>query len=266
MRILKTAALGLALLGLAAGSAARADALDTIKSKGVLTVGVVIDPPFGIKNKDGTLSGYDVDFAIAIAKRLGVKPVVLELEAEDRVAALNNRKIDILTAYTKTAEREKQVSFSYGYFVTGQKFVARVGKIKTLDDAKPLAIGAVRATTSEKQAKQELPGTSIISFVDIDEAFRFLQQGKIDAVTYDEPILAAKLLTMPGRQQFEISPVSVSTKAYGLAVFKGEKRLVGVINDTLSDMERSGDAERVFNRWFGPNSTAPLPRIFKIQS
>ncbi|QDQ28488.1 transporter substrate-binding domain-containing protein [Chitinimonas arctica] len=266
MKLLKSAMRGFALMGLLAAVNAQADSVDAIKSRGVLTVGVVIDPPFGIKNKDGSISGYDVDFAFAIAKKLGVKPVVLELEAEDRVAALNNRKIDILTAFTKTFEREKLVSFSNGYFVTGQKFVAKIGKIKEMNDAKALSIGAVRGTTAEKTIKQELPTTSVISFVDIDEAFKFLQQGKIDAVTYDEPILAGKLSQMPGKQQYEISPVSVSVKAYGIAVFKGEKRLVNVINDTLGEMERAGDAERIFNRWFGPTTTSPLPRVFKIQS
>lgn len=265
MRLNRTLLLG-CLSGLLMTSTVLADVLDRVKSKGVLTVGVVIDPPFGIKNKNGTLSGYDVDFAIAIAKKLGVKPVILELDTDERVNALNTNKIDILTAYTKTAEREKQVSFSYGYFVTGQKFVAKLRKIQTLDDVKSLSVGAIRDTTSEKLAKKELAGTTIISFTDVDEAFRFLQQGKIDAITYDEPILAAKLFAMPGKQQYEISPVSLSTKAYGLAVVKGEKRLVGVINDTLSELEDSGEASRIFERWFGPTSSAPLQRIFKIQS
>ncbi|WP_374351227.1 transporter substrate-binding domain-containing protein [Chitinimonas sp.] len=242
-----------------------ADVLDRVKSKGVLTVGVVVDPPFGIKNKNGSLSGYDVDFAIAIAKKLGVKPQILELDSEERLAALNGNKIDILTAFTKTAEREKQVNFSYGYFVTGQKFVAKVGKIKTLDDVKPLAVGAIRDTTSEKLIKKELPNTTVISFADMDDAFTFLRQGKVDAITHDEPILAGKLALLQGKQQYEISPIALSTKAYGLAVVKSEKRLVGVINETLLELEASGEAARIFERWFGDKSTAPLMRIFKIQ-
>ncbi|MGQ5522730.1 transporter substrate-binding domain-containing protein [Chitinimonas sp. PSY-7] len=266
MKFTRSTMHGLMVMGLLASLTAQADMVDTIKSKGVLTVGVVIDPPFGIKNKDGSISGYDVDFAFAIAKKLGVKPVVLELDAEERVAALNNHKIDILTAFTKTSEREKLVNFSYGYFVTGQKFVAKVGKIKDMSDAKALTIGAVRGTTSEKTIKQELPSASTIGFADIDEAFQALQQGKIEAVTYDEGILVSKLSKMPNKQQYEISPVTVSVKAYGIAVFKGEKRLLGVINDTLSEMERNGDADRIFNRWFGPTSATPLTRIFRIQS
>ncbi|PHV10882.1 transporter substrate-binding domain-containing protein [Chitinimonas sp. BJB300] len=266
MKQLKSAVYGLLLLGLLSALNVQADGVDTIKSKGVLTVGVVIDPPFGVKNKDGSISGYDVDFAFAIARKLGVKPVVLELDADERIPALNSHKIDILTATTKTVEREKLVNFSYGYFVTGQKFVAKVGKIKVMNDAKALSIGAIRGTTAEKTIKQELPGTPIIGFADIDEAFQALQQGKIDAVTYDEGMLANKLNKMPNKQLYEISPISVAVKAYGIAVFKGEKRLLDMINDTLSEMERTGEADRIFNRWFGPTSPTPLSRIFRIQS
>lgn len=263
MRSFKTLAQGLILLALSS-LPVLADTVDTIKAKGVLTLGVVIDPPFGIKNKDGSISGYDVEFGFAIAKKLGVKPEVLELEAEDRFKALASRRIDILTAVTKNAEREKTMTFSNGYFVTGQKFVARVGKIKTAEDAAAMTIGVVRGTTSEKIVKQELPKAMVVSFGDIDEAFGFLAQGKLDAVSYDEPILAAKLFAMPSKRNFEIAPVSLSTKAYGFAVPKGERRIVDLMNDVLGEMERSGEAERIFDRWFGPNSKAPMMRVFRI--
>ncbi len=209
MKRLKSVLCGFFLLSLFSALNAQADGIDTIKSKGVLTVGVVIDPPFGVKNKDGSISGYDVDFAFAIAKKLGVKPVVLELSADERIPALNSHKVDILTATTKTAEREKLVNFSYGYFVTGQKFIAKVGKIKDMNDAKALSIGTIRGTTAEKTIKQELPSTPIVGFADIDEAFQALQQGKVDAVTYDEGMLANKLNKMPNKQLYEISPISV---------------------------------------------------------
>jgi polar amino acid transport system substrate-binding protein len=45
---------------------------------------------------------------------------------------------------------------------------------------------------------------------------------------------------------------------------KGETRLLNAVNGTLTKLEADGDASRIYDRWFGPKSAAPLPRLFKI--
>jgi len=36
------------------------------------------------------------------------------------------------------------------------------------------------------------------------------------------------------------------------------------INLALMEMERHGEAKRIFDKWFGPESEAPLERTFRI--
>ncbi|SIT47022.1 putative amino-acid ABC transporter-binding protein HI_1080 (fragment) [Paraburkholderia ribeironis] len=56
-------------------SAHAQDLLETVKSSGVLRVGLEgTYPPFDYKNASGELEGFDVDVAKAVAARLGVKP------------------------------------------------------------------------------------------------------------------------------------------------------------------------------------------------
>jgi polar amino acid transport system substrate-binding protein len=92
-----------------------------------------------------------------------------------------------------------------------------------------------------------------------------LQQGKVFAVTTDESILANLLANAPNKEQYEIPNIQISDEPYGLGMRKGDKNLVDFVNKTLLDMEKSGEAKKIFDKWFGPNSKMPLDRgNFKI--
>ncbi|WP_137939367.1 transporter substrate-binding domain-containing protein [Chitinivorax sp. B] len=254
-----------ALLSLVVG-AVQADVLDDIKKKGSLLVGVSDDsPPFGqLDPKTRTVSGYDIDFAAAMAKRLGVKLVIKPITMADRIPVLQNGQVDmVVAAFTKNAERERQVDFSYGYFITGQKFVVKKGKVTNVEQLAKASIAAVKGTTGEKGVRKELPSANLVLVDDEPAMFRLLADGKVDAVTNDEPILAVLLSKMANKDQFEIPAISLSFDAYGVAVRKGEKRLLKEVNDGLVEMEKSGEAAKIFERWFG---NMQVFRNFKISA
>ena len=246
---------------------AHADLLDTIKARGTLLAGVRADiPPFGQRNKNQSVSGYDVDFAGAIAKKMGVKLVVLDLDPNERIAAVKSGKIDILVAtFTKTPEREREVNCSSGYFVAAQKVLSKKGKFLTPESLAKANIGVARGTTGADLVRKLYPKATVVAFDDIPEAVRFLEEGKIDAVVDDEPSLARNLSTMSNKAQFELSSYANATEIYAIAAKLGEKRLMNIINETLLEMEKTGEAERIFNQWFGPQTATPFPRTFKIR-
>ena len=258
-----------AVMALSLAVPALADDYDAIKSKGVLIVGVKDStPPFGVRDvKSNTIAGYDVDFALAIAKHMGVKVQVKAVDSAERIPKLVNKDVDLIIAtMTKNAEREKQVDFSEGYFVTGQKFVVRKGKVKNIEDLTHATIGTAAGSTSEKQLRREMPNAKVVLFDDYAPAMAALSSGQLDAVSTDEPILAGLLNKMPNKKDFEIPDVSISIEVYGIAVRKGEKRLQKEVNDTLAAMEQSGEAAKVFDRWFGPQTSAPMIRTFRIMA
>ncbi|PHV13163.1 transporter substrate-binding domain-containing protein [Chitinimonas sp. BJB300] len=258
-----------AMFGLFLLSPVVADDLDEIKKRGTLIVGVKkATPPFGELNpRSNTISGYDVDFAMAIAKQLGVKIMVKGLEPAQRIPSLHEKDVDMIIAtMTKNSEREKQMDFSHGYFVTWQKFVAPKNKVKTLDDLAGTTIGTVTSSTTEKQLRREIPGVNIVLFSDHDKAFAALNKGMLDAVSAEEPILAGLWNKMPNKKNFEIPNLSLSFEVYAIAVRKGEKRLLKEVNKTIIGMEESGEAGKIFERWFGPGTNAPLLRMFQISA
>jgi polar amino acid transport system substrate-binding protein len=251
------------------GIALAADTLDEVKKKGVLVAGVRDSTPgFGyIDEKSREIVGYDVDFCKAIARRLGVKLELKPVTSATRMPQLLAGNIDIAAAtMTKTPDRAKQVDFSYTYFFTGQKFLTKKGTVKSLADLAGKKIGTAKGSTSEQNAKKALPTATILSFDDYPQAFLALQQGKVAAVTTDESMLAGIMAKAPDKHNYEIPGIRISDEPYGLGIRKGDKKFLNFVNAALLDMEKKGEAKNIFNRWFGPNSPAPLNRDFKITS
>ncbi|WP_028223096.1 ABC transporter substrate-binding protein [Paraburkholderia oxyphila] len=257
----------LTVLLVVASSAAHADRLDDIKKAGVLRVAAFdSNPPFGfVDQKDNQIVGLDVDYARAVAKRLGVKLEVQPTNPANRIAFLKSGKVDLVFAnFTITDERKKEVDFSTPYFASGTQFIAKKGVLKSPEQLNGLRIGADKGTTNEQQVRAKFPSATIVAYDDTPFAFAALRTGNVQAITQDGPKLVALLARVPDKANYEISPFTISNDYEGVGVPKGETRLLDVVNSTLTHLEADGEAAQIYDKWFGPKSAAPLPRLFKI--
>ena len=250
---------------------ARADKLDDIKKAGVLRVGVFdANPPFGYADaKTGEPVGLDVDYAQEIANKLGVKLELRATNPANRVPLLTSGKVDIVAAnFTITDERKKQIEFSTPYFASGLQFIAKKGVLKQPDDLKKdgIRLGVDKGTTQETTLREGYPNARVIAYDDSPLALTALRTGAIQAFAQDGAKLGALLATLPNRSELEISPFVLTRDNMGIGVPKGETKLTATIDQILQGLEKDGTAGRIYDRWFGPKSAAPLPRDFIIGS
>ena len=78
-----------------------------------ILVGVLNDPPYIIKNKNGQWSGLNVDIWRAIAAEQKMDYELKEMEFQDLLDALRDKKLDIsIDAFYVTAERLKFLDYS----------------------------------------------------------------------------------------------------------------------------------------------------------
>lgn len=267
MKKLVTLFMIMALTAITANTVLAGDTLADAKKKGVLVVGCKDSlPPFGyIDEKTRQIVGYDIDFVNAIAKKMGVKVELKPVTSASRMPQLQEGHIDIIAAtMTKNAERAKVIDFSHTYFFTGQKFITKKGTVSSLKDLEGKKIGTAKGSTSEQNVKKAVPSATVLSFDDYPQAFLALQQGKVAAVTTDEAILAGILAKAPNKSQFEIPALQISDEPYGLGMRKGDTNFVNFVNKTILDMEKSGEAKAIFDKWFGPSTQFHLERTFKI--
>ena len=252
--------------------AARADELADIKSKGEIVIGVLgTDAPNSfVDPQTRDMVGYDIDLGKAIAQRLGVKPVFKQLAVAARIPELQQGRVDLLAAtLTHTREREAQVDFSLTTFVTGQKvLVKKDSGITALAQLAGRKVLTVKGGTQVPNIRKAVPGVEVVTFENSQQAFLALQQGKGAGYVNDEASLLDDFAKLGAAAAgYQILPENISVERIALGLRKNEPGFKALVNDTLRALEQSGEAEKLFLKWYGPATRLKLEkRPFKIDS
>jgi len=256
----------------ALSGAAHADQLADIQKKGELVVGVLgtDEPNSFIDPKTRELIGYDVDLGKAIAKKIGVKPVFKQLAVAARIPELQQGHVDILAAsLTHNKEREAQIDFSLTTFVTGQKvLVKKASGIKDVPDLAGKRVLTVKGGTQEPNVRKAVPSVDVVTFETTQQAFLALQQGKGVGYVNDESSLIDDFGKLGERSKdYVILPTNLSVEPLALGIKKGEAAVKAVVDDTLRELEKSGEAEKIFFKWYGPKTKIKFTtRPFKFET
>lgn len=253
-------------------SAAHADQLADIKKKGEIVVGVLgtDEPNSFVDPKSRDIVGYEVDIAKAIAAKLGVKPVFKQLAVAARIPELQQGRVDVLAAsLTHNKEREAQIDFSLTTFVTGQKVLVK--KSSGITDVPQLAgkkVLTVKGGTQEPNIRKAVPNVDVVTFETTQQAFLALQQGKGVGYVNDEASLVNDFAKLgPAKKDYAILPTNISTEPLALGIKKGEPALKAAIDGELRELESSGQADKLFIKWYGPSTKLQFDkRSFKIDS
>ncbi|GGY06434.1 ABC transporter substrate-binding protein [Paludibacterium paludis] len=244
-----------------------ADRLDDIRKAGVVRVAVFdSNPPFGfLDGASRHLNGLDVEYAQAIAKKIGVKLELVPTNPANRIPLLVSGKADLVAAnFTVTDERRKQVDFSVPYFASGQQFIVRKGTLKSAAGLAGIRVGVDKGTTQEVTLREKYPKTALVAYDDTPLAFAALRNGNVQAISQDGSKLAALLANAPDKQKYEIAPFTLTREYQAIGLPRGESKLLALVNQTLHDLEKNGSAAKIYDRWFGPSAKAPLPRDYRI--
>ena len=266
------AAAAFAAAALLAGTTVHADQLDDIKKKGQLVVGVLgtDEPATFIDPKTREIIGYEVDLVNAIAKKIGVKLALKQIAVAARIPELQQGHVDLVAAgLTHNKEREPQIDFSLTTFVTGQKAIVK--KDSGITDVPQLAgkkVLTIRGGTQEPNIKKAVPGAEVVTFDTSQQAFQALQQGKGVCYVDDEAALLNSYAKLgPQKAQYVVLKQNLSTEALAIGIKKGESGLKKVVDDTLRELEKSGEAEKIFFKWYGPKTKSGFEtRSFKIET
>jgi polar amino acid transport system substrate-binding protein len=251
---------------------AQADQLADIQKKGEIVVGVLgtDEPNSFVDPRTRELAGYEVDLAHAIARKIGVKPVFKQLAVAARIPELQQGRVDLLAAsLTHNKEREAQIDFSLTTFVTGQKVMVKAASgIQAVPQLAGKKVLTVKGGTQEPNLRKAVPTVDVVTFETSQQAFLALQQGKGVGYVNDESTLLndhAKL--GPAKKDYLILPQNLSVEPLALGIRKGEASLKQLVDGVLRELESSGEAEKLFLKWYGPSTKLQYQqRSFKFDS
>lgn len=248
---------------------AHADQLADIKARGTLVCGVLSNlEPFGFQDPNTReLAGYDVDFCKAIAKSLGVKPELKAVSLEARIPELSQGRVDILAAVLGyTPARAEQIAFSEAYFVSEHRLAVKTtGPFNQRDDLAGKRISTIKGASSALFVQKVLPSAQLVSYDDAPSAFMALVQGKVDGFGLSESMLRRFVAKLGPSGNIKVISPSIGREDWGLGIKKGEPALEKAVNAALDDMEKSGEAQQIFDKWLGEKTLFQMKREFRIQ-
>ncbi len=241
--LFKHAVAALLLTALAA-SAASAQTLKTVKDRGHLICGVSQGlPGFSDKDAKGEWAGLDADFCRALAAAIfndAGKVQFVQLSAEERFAALQAKKIDVLSrnsTWTMGRETGLGLIFAAVNYYDGQGFMVR--KTPKIDSALELAdktICTKAGTTSELNLADYFRNNrltyKVATFASAEEALRAYEGGRCQALTSDVSQLYAQRTKLAMPRDHIILPDIISKEPLGPVVRQDDVQWLNVVKWT----------------------------------
>ncbi len=238
-----------------------------------IKIGIKYDQPgLGLKEPDGSFSGFDVDVATYVAKELGYDADQIEwveTRSADRENALTRGDVKIIAAtYSITPEREDKVDFAGPYLLAHQDLLVKADSdISEGTDLNGKKLCSVTGSTSAQNVKDDFaPKAQLREYSGYSECIAGLQSGKVDAVTTDDSILAGFAAQEQYKGQFKLAGLKLSNENYGVGVKKGDTETVNKVNDALEKMVSDGSWQKAVDANFGPAhyKNEPAPKIGNI--
>ena len=226
---------------------------------GTLIVGFDQDfPPMGFVGDDGEYTGFDLELAQEVAKRLGLEYKAQPIAWDSKDMELESGNIDcIWNGFTMTG-REDDYTWTEPYMANQQVFV--VANDSDINSQADLAgkIVEVQADSSAEAAFKEAPELTatfkeLLTTADYNTAFMDLEQGAVDAIAMD--VIVAGYQIQQRNADFKILDDSLSEEEYGVGFKKGNTELRDKVQSTLEEMAEDGTLQEVSEKWFSKDVT-----------
>ena len=226
---------------------------------GTLIVGFDQDfPPMGFVGDDGEYTGFDLELAQEVAKRLGLEYKAQPIAWDSKDMELESGNIDcIWNGFTMTG-REDDYTWTEPYMANQQVFV--VANDSDINSQADLAgkIVEVQADSSAEAALKEAPELTatfkeLLTTADYNTAFMDLEQGAVDAIAMD--VIVAGYQIQQRNADFKILDDSLSEEEYGVGFKKGNTELRDKVQSTLEEMAEDGTLQEVSEKWFSKDVT-----------
>lgn len=201
-------------------------------------------PPYSWIDENGTATGFDVESIEWIAEQEGFEVKIQAMEWDSIIPSLLQKKIDMVySGMSITPERLEQVNFSVPYWIVNQSVAVREDSNLTLDDVTEgrVVMGTQSGCTAYEWMEDNLVDTGKLSednlkvYKNIQLALTDLQNGRVDAVMYDVPVIRTSIEGKP----LKVLGTIPTGEEYGVAVRKDDTTLLNQINDGLTKLMAS---------------------------
>ena len=258
------------LAGLLAGVAGApalaqpSDTLERITATGTIRLGHRESSlPFSYVDRRRQPMGYSHELALRVADavkaELKLPALTLNLvpvTSQNRIALVQNGTVDLECGSTShTRERARQVAFSVSIFVAQTRLlVHRDSPVRDFADLKGRKVVVTAGTTSDRllrlYAQRQGLALEVLTAREHSAAFLMLQSGQADAFMLDDVLLHGERAKADEPGLWEVRGTPLSTEHYACMMRRDDPAFRAVVNRALGQLMTSGEALRLYQRWF----------------
>lgn len=200
------------------------------------------------------LTGYEVDVAEAVAKKLGLKLEWRVVSFDAQLASIRQDRFDFaIASHGYTEERAKAVDFASPHYCTGGQIAAAKTGTLTAAALNGKTVGVQLATSYFDNAKK-VPGIKEIKTYKADpEAFSALRAGKIDAWISDKWLIKATLEKNP--DSGIVAGEQLFVERVSMIVRKNNKEFVEKLNQAIGELQKDGTLATISQKYFKTDIT-----------
>ncbi len=240
----------LACLCLTACGSADGD-LAAIQNAGKMVVGITEYEPMDYLDENGEWTGFDAEFARAVAAELGVEVEFIEIDWDNKFFELESGAIDcIWNGMTINDEALKNADVSDPYVLNAQVVVMDKSKLADYPDPASMVdlTFAAEASSAGEMAITDIVGAAkCTSVLTQSDALLEVASGSADACVID--ITMANAMTGEGTSYAELGyAVKLTSEEYGIAFRQGSD-LTAKVNDLMAAMKADGTLQALADKY-----------------
>ena len=236
--------------------AATEAATDVATEKTTFTVGFDQDfPPYGFVGDNGEFTGFDIELATEVAKRLNLEIKLQPIDWDAKDMELSSGAIDCIWNGFTMNGREDAYEWTDAYVNNTQVFVVKDDAIKSAADLKGKVVtvqtdsSAQAALDEEKFADLKASFKELVVCSNYNTAFMDLESGAVDAIAMDVGV--AKYQIESRKVDFKVLDDTLAEEQYGVGFLKGNTELRDKVQKALEDMVKDGTFAEISTKWFG---------------
>jgi polar amino acid transport system substrate-binding protein len=209
-------------------------------------------PPMEMVDANKAIVGFDIDLMNAAAKAGGFQVEFKNTAWDGIFTGLEGGKYDaVMSSVTITDERKATMDFSVPYVNAGQILVVRTETtgVEKLSDLAGKTVAAQIGTTGSMEI-DKVKEVKMKVYDEIGLAFADLVNGRIEAVVVDTPVAANYALQSADYiGKLKIVGQPFTDEYYGVAVNKGNTKVLDLLNKGLKSVIDSGEAKKIEEKW-----------------
>lgn len=262
--LIKTIAAACLVCASAATWAQATDTLKKIADSGKITLAYrESSVPFSYLAGGLQPIGISMDLSNAVAdavkRRLNLPNLKVEWQAvtsANRIPLVTNGTIDLeCGSTTNNSERGKQVQFAINHFYTGTRLLVKKNSgIKNYPDLAKKTFATTTGTTNalvmRKHVADNKIDTEVMLGKDHADSMLLVDQGRAVAFAMDDILLYGLIGTAKNPAEWEVVGDALQVEPYACMFRKDDPKFAEVVNGTIGGLMKSGDFEKLYNKWF----------------